>query len=370
MAKTVLYASVGPNTTQYDIDVAACTLTARGSVAAPANVQYVWPHANRAFLYVASTDSGSGMTGGGTNHHVTAYRIDPATGALSQHGAPIALPTRPIHMSTDIPSAHVLVAFNNPPSVRVFKINADGTPGAEVVQSSAIDPGIFPHQVLPTPDNRQVILVARGFDATDTKPEEPGALMVFDYADGILSNQQKVAPNGGYGFGPRHLDFHPVRPWIYVSLERQDQIAFFTRTNGRLPQVPLARAVTLAPDQPKSDHQLVGTVHVHPNGRFAYVANRSRDHNGQNSMAVFALDQSGRPKRIQNVDTHGVHPRTFHIDPSGRMMVVAHIMGSGGIPCRLTTFRIADDGTLTFVNAYDIETGGKLLWWAGMVTLP
>ena len=42
------------------------------------------------------------------------------------------------------------------------------------------------------------------------KPEEPGALKVFDYADGVLSNEVSVAPNGGYGFGPRHLDFHPI----------------------------------------------------------------------------------------------------------------------------------------------------------------
>ena len=371
MPKTVLYASFGPNTTQYDIDLAACTLTPKGTVASPANVQYIWPHASRQFLYAASTDSGSGMAGGGSNHHVSAYRIDPSSGALSQHGAPIPLPTRPIHMATDIPSEHILVAFNNPPAVRVYKIGADGTPGAEVPQSPSINPGIFPHQVLATPDNKQVILVARGFDAAAAKPEDPGALHVFDFANGILSNQQTIAPNGGYGFGPRHLDFHPTRNWIYVSLERQNQIAFFTRTEGKLTPDALARMDTLDHTQPKSDHQLVGTVHVHPNGRFAYVANRSRDHVGQNSMAVFALDPAtGMPSRIQNVDTNGVHPRTFHIDPSGKMMVVAHIMGAGGIPCRLTTFRIGDDGKLTLANAYDIENGDKFMWWAGMVTLP
>jgi 6-phosphogluconolactonase len=370
MPKTVLYASVGPNTTQYDIDMDACTLTPRGTVTSPANVQYVWPHANRKFLYVASTDSGSGMAGGGSNHHVAAYRIN-AFGALTQHGAPIPLPTRPIHMATDIPSEHVLVAFNNPPSLRVYKINPDGTPGAEVPQSPSIDPGIFPHQVLATPDGRQVVLVARGFDATGEKPEEPGAIMLFDFADGILSHQQKIVPNGGFGFGPRHLDFHPTKPWVYVSLERQNQIAFLTLTGGRLSADARSRVDTLDHDQPKSVQQLVGTVHVHPNGRIAYVANRSRDNIGQNSLAVFALNPAtGMPSRIQNIDTQGVHPRTFHIDPSGRMMVVAHIQGAGGVPCRLTTFRIAGDGTPMFAHAYDIDNGGQYMWWAGMVTIP
>src|SRR6185312_12294895 len=121
------------------------------------------------------------------------------------------------HMATDVPSAQILVAFNNPPAVRVYRINPDGTAGAEVRQSAAIDPGIFPHQVLATPDNRLVILVARGHDAAPGRPEQPGALQVFRYSDGLLTDEVSVAPDGGYGFGPRHLDFHPTRPWVYVS---------------------------------------------------------------------------------------------------------------------------------------------------------
>ena len=380
-SKTVLYASVGADIAQYDVDVANCTLVPRGTVSGPANVQYVWPHASRQFLYSASSDGASGMGAAGNNHHVTAFRIDPVSGALSPHGAPIPLPARPIHMATDIPSQHVLVAFNNPPAIRVYRVNQDGTPGAEVMQPGPIDPGIFPHQVLATPDGRQVILVARGFDASKDTPEQPGALQVFDFADGVLSNQVSVAPQGGYGFGPRHLDFHPTQPWVYVSLERQAEVAFFTLTDGRFSSDALARESTLLAGAPPGPHQPVGTVHVHPNGRFVYVANRASDRvdgkfaGGQNSMAVFAIDPaSGKPSVIQHNDTQGIHPRTFHIDPSGRMMVVAHIMGmsmpdGSEMPTRLTTFRIGDDGKLTFVKAYDIETGGRLMWWAGMVTL-
>ena len=146
-----LYASVGNELTHYDVDVAAATLTRRAPVGLPANVQYVWPHASQPFLYAATSDSASGMGAAGANHHVSALKIDRATGALSLHGAPIPLPTRPIHMATDIPSEHVLVAFNNPSAIRVYRINGDGTAGAEVVQrksrprhlcpSGARDPG-------------------------------------------------------------------------------------------------------------------------------------------------------------------------------------------------------------------------------------
>ena len=380
--KTVLYASVGAELIHFDIDVAEATLTRRDSVSTPANVQYVWPHASRRFLYAASSDSASGMGPAGTNHHVTAFRIDPDSGALSPHGAPIPLPHRPIHMATDIPSENILVAFNNPPGVRVYRINPDGTPGAEVAQPPEVDPGIFPHQVLATPDNKQIILVARGHDAAAGKPEEPGALKLFRNDNGVLRDEVSIEPNGGFGFGPRHLDFHPSKPWIYVSLERQNAIAMFTHQDGQLGAVPAFQVNTLREPDNIRGHQLVGTVHVHLKGHAVYVANRasSTDANkvfvgGENTMAVFSIDQTtGRPVPLQHVETNGIHCRTFHIDPTGRLMVCAHIMGlpmadGSSVPTRLTLFRIADNGTLTFARAYDIETGGRLMWWMGMVTI-
>jgi 6-phosphogluconolactonase (cycloisomerase 2 family) len=381
MSDVSLYASVGPELTQYDMDVAAATLTLRGTVRLPANVQYVWPHASRRHLYVATSDSASGMGKTGNTHHVSAFRIDPASGALTPHGEPIRLPTRPIHMATDIPSEYVLVAFSNPGAVRVYRINPDATLGGEVVQSEAIDPGIFPHQVRATPDNKQVILVTRGHDAAGGNPEEPGALKVFDFNAGELRNEVSVAPGDGYGFGPRHLDFHPTQPWVYVSLERQNALDMFEISNGALSPMPRFRKPTL-PGPAEGHRQLVGTVHVHPNGRTVYVANRASDTierggrkvfgGGENSLAVFAIDPaSGEPNLLQHIDTHGIHPRTFHIDPSGRLLVVAHIMGlatsDGDVPCRLSLFRIGDDGRLTLARAYDIDVGERTMWWMGMV---
>ncbi len=384
MSNTVLYASVGADLVQFDIDVSLATLTRRGTVSVPANVQYAWPHASRRFLYAASSDSASGMGPSGSRHHVSAFRIDPGTGALTPHGAPIPLPHRPIHMSTDIPSEHVLVAFNNPPGVGIYRINPDATPGAEITQPAGTDPGIFPHQVLAMPDNRHVILVARGHDAAGDRPEQPGSLRVFRFDNGVLRDEVSIAPNGGYGFGPRHLDFHPSKPWIYVSLERQNAVAMFTHDAGTLAATPSFQETTLMEPNNIRGRQAVGTVHVHPNGRFVYVANRASGTietngkkvfaGGQNSIAVFAVDQvSGKPLPIQHVDTHGIHCRTFHIDPSGRLMVCAHITGlpladGTEIPPRLTLFRIGDDGGLTFARSYDIDTGGRLMWWMGMVT--
>src|ERR1700719_3466951 len=225
--KAALYANVGPDLTRYDVDVAGAELIKRETVTLPAGVQYAWPHASRRYLYVASSSSASGYGTAGTEHHVTAFSIDRATGALSPHGAPIRLPTRPIHLSTVIPAENILVAFNNPSAVRVYRVNKDFTPGEEVTQPGAIDAGIFAHQVQTTPDNRLAILVTRGNEGTPAKAEDPGALKVFNYKNGVLTNEVSVAPNGGKEFGPRHLDFHPTKPWMYVSIETQNKMVMY-----------------------------------------------------------------------------------------------------------------------------------------------
>src|SRR6202035_4667809 len=99
-------------------------------------------HRSHRYLYVATSSSAAGTGPAGTVHHLSAFRIDPAGGALTPHGKPIALPTRPIHITTDIPSKHALVAFNNPSALRVYRINGDATLGGEVKPSGSIDSGI------------------------------------------------------------------------------------------------------------------------------------------------------------------------------------------------------------------------------------
>jgi 6-phosphogluconolactonase len=383
-----LYASVGAELTHYDVDVEAATLVRRGTVTLPANVHYAWPHASAHCLYVGSSNSASGMGPAGDEHHVTAFRIEPASGALTRHGGPIPLPTRPIHLTTDIPSEHLLVAFSNPSAIRVYRVNGDATPGEEVTQPEPADAGIYAHQVRVSPNNRLAILVTRGHDAARGKLEEPGALMVFGFRSGLLTNEVSVAPNGGYGFGPRHLDFHPTEPWVYVSLERQNKLDMFQITGDALSAAPAFRKDTLAEPRNIRGRQVAGTVHVHPNGRFVYVANRASSTTdiegkpvfagGENTLAVYRIDPAtGEPIPIQHVDTRGIHCRTFHIDPSGRVLVAAHIMplvvkeGSTfhTVPASLAVFRIGADGRLDFIRKYDVDVGDKTMFWMGMVRL-
>ena len=382
--KLTVYASVGPRLSFYDADVERATLAQRGSVRLPANVQYAWPHASRQYLYVVSSDGGPGQSG--MRHHATALKIDPASGALTEHGDSVALPSRPIHVTTDIPSAYLLTAYNNPSSVSVHRIKDDATLGRGVEQTGPLDAGIYAHQIRIAPSNAQAILVTRGNDPEGGRAEDPGALKVFAYKDGRLTSGVSIAPSRGYGFGPRHLDFHPRQPWVYVSRERENKLDMFTNDGTALAPSPRFSTTTLAEPGHLRPRQAAGTVHVHPNGRIVYVANRGNATTelagrrvflgGENSIAVFAIDPiTGEPRAIQHADTHGFHPRTFHIDPSGRLLVAAHILPQlvrsgdavANVPACLSLLRIADDGRLTFVRKYDVEVGNDSMFWMGMV---
>lgn len=389
--RTVLYQSVGEQLTHFDVDVEAATLTRRDSVTLPSKVQYVWQHPSRKFLTVSTSDAPSGNTPDkGKVHCLSAVRVD-ANGALALHGEPQPLPSRPIHHCVDRSGNYALSAFCNPSHITVHRINADGTIGAEVAQNVKVDVGVYAHQVVTAPSNRMVIFPARGNDGRPGKPEDPGAIKVFGFKDGQLTALQSVdaVGKGGLDYRPRHVDFHPTQPWMYVNVESQNELHMHRIDGDSVIAKPLFVKTTLAAKHDPQFHQTNSAIHFHPSGRFLYIANRAdstADFNGkkvftggENSIAVFAIDQTtGEPTRIQSVDPLTHHVRTLGIDPSGRLLVTANIrdmwVREGNdvrlAPTALTVFRIGDDGKLTFARKYDMESGGKLQWWAGMMGLP
>jgi 6-phosphogluconolactonase (cycloisomerase 2 family) len=381
----VVYAVLGEELTWYSVDAETGGLNKLGSISLPAEVQYAVPDASGEHLFVASSNRNNEGSPDGTVHHLTTFRIARDSGLLTLLGHPKPLPDRPIHLAVDADAKYLLVAFSAPASLHVYKVNADRTPGEIVTQAETIEPGIYPHQVRVTPDAKQVILVSRGHNPRNGKPEEPGCLKVFDYADGQLRNEVSVAPNGGFGFGPRHLDFHPNGNWIYVALERQNKLELFGRSDGRVSERALFTSDTLADPSLSGQRQMVGTVRVHPNGRFVYVANRGdakKDDGGQkvfaggeNSLAVYGIDPAtGAPALIQHVETGGIHCRNFQFDPLGRIMVASHVnaikvrLGEKivTVPPRISLFRMGEDGRLTLLKTHDIDTAGRRIFWMGL----
>jgi 6-phosphogluconolactonase (cycloisomerase 2 family) len=386
MGKTVFYQGVGPTLSRYDIDVDEATLTLRDSVTiAGANVQYVWPHPSKKYLYVVSSNGGPG-TIPGTKHVATAFRIEPDTGTLRFHGGTTRLPYRPVHCSVDGAGRHLLTAYNHPSHITVHRLNPDGAIGEAIEPRESLDLGIFAHQVLTTPGDRTAIMVVRGNNAAPGKPEDPGALKVYGFDNGALSNRGSVQRGNGLGFGPRHLDFHPTEPWVFLSVERQSELHVYRlNADGTLPAEASFIKSALADSANQGPSQMAGAIHVHPNGRFVYMTNRNSGteeaggrrvfKGGENNVAVFTIDpRSGEPTLIQNIDAHTIHLRTFAIDPSGRLLIAASIepmpLRDGSVlPAALVLYRIGADGRLVFARKYDVDVGRFRQFWTGIVTL-
>ena len=388
------YASVGAKLLQYRVDARAATLTEAGSITLPANLQYAWPHPSQRILYVAASNAqpGSGpmgAAGADKNHYALAFKVDPSTGALTPHGEHRLLPVRPVHLTTDSTGSFLFTAYNLPSQVTVHRLNPDGSIGEQVEQTAALDFGIYAHQVRVTPGDRTLTLCSRGNDPAGSKPEDPGHIEIFSIRDGRLANLQNVTVGSGLGFGPRHLDFHPNRRFVYVSLERENSIAVFgLKPDGTMTPQPLFVKSALTDPDGKAKHpgQTVGPIHVHPNGRFVYQTNRGSgtiemegrkvSNGGENNVVVWAIDPaSGEPSLIQRADAHGFELRTFSFDPEGRLLIAASttpmLLGDGtGVSAGLSLYRMGRDGRLSFVSKHDVDTRTGIQFWCGFLNMP
>ena len=162
--------------------------------------------------------------------------------------------------------------------------------------------------------------------------------------------------------------------------------------DGKLSSAPLFSTNTLVnPSAIKAeDGEQTGTVHVHPNGKVVYTANRGTGTvayegkhvfaGGENNIAVFDINpKTGEPTLVQNIDTHGMIPRTFALDPSARILVAANqnsrLVRDGNnvtkVPESLALYKVRPDGKLDFVRNYPLDdVQGGNLFWMGINQLP
>ena len=200
-----------------------------------------------------------------------------------------------------------------------------------------IDAGIFAHQVRATPDNRQVILVTRGHDAAGGKPEDPGALKVFDYRAGIAGQR-------GVGGTRRRLSDSARGIWIFIRRSPGSTCRWSGRTRWPCSIAARRRAVAGAACFAKPRWR--GRVRPACGSSSARctcirTAARSMSPTAPATRSMAGAFAGGRTRwrclrsirraasrRLSSTSIHsGIHPRCFHIDPGGRLLVVAHIMG-------------------------------------------
>ena len=120
------------------------------------------------------------------------------------------------------------------------------------------------------------------------------------------------------GAAPRHADFHPTRPFVYVINELDSTIAVykFDAEKGGLQPVQVHTTMPSTYTGNNSGAEIA----VAPSGRFVYGSNRGHD-----SIAIFSIDQStGLLTSLGWEPTQGKTPRFFGLDPTGTHLYAAN----------------------------------------------
>jgi 6-phosphogluconolactonase len=324
-------------------------LVPRHIMKSDANPAWLAFNRDRTHLYSAN-EVATPATGSGT---VSAYAVDRATGQLTLLNSVSSEGAGPAHLSIHPAGKHALVANYGGGSVAVLPIEPDGrlAPASDVkrhegpvgpTQPSSAPPGSFAisghdrphaHMIEADPSGRFVLAADLGLDRI--------LVWRFDDVKGTLTPNDPPSVALPPGDGPRHFAFHPKGRWFYSLQEEASTIVKFDydASSGRLD----AKQTLSTLPSGFAGTNFTSEILISPDARFVYVANRLHD-----SIAWFAVGVDGTLKWAGEEWTRGDYPRSFAIDPSGRLLFSCNQRSDA-----IASFRInAKSGALTFTGQY------------------
>ena len=245
------------------------------------------------------------------------FAIDRSTGALTRVGAGPLAESFP-YITHDRTGRWLLGASYSAHLVAVSPVNPDGTVGA-------------PLQVIPTARNAHAIITDRTnrFVFVPHLGTDQVFQFVFDDKSGRLAASTPPVLQLKAGTGPRHLVTSPDNRFVYLLNELTATVTTLVLENGLLRETGSALALppgsTLGPGMPRpqpgrdvSNDIWASDIHVTPDGRFVYAAERT-----SSTISVLAVDHaSGRLAYAGSTPTEK-QPRGFRVDPAGRFLIVS-----------------------------------------------
>ena len=263
-----------------------------------------------------------------------AYAIERASGALALLGTAPLAESFP-YITHDRSGRWLLGASYSAHLVSVNPVGADGRVGE-------------PAQVLPTGRNAHAIIVDKSnhFAFVPHLGTDQVFHFLFDEKSG--------------GTGPRHLVTSPDNRFVFLLNELTATVSTLELKSGILKETHSVAALPpgtkLRPGMPRpqagrdvSADIWASDIHVTPDGRFLYVAERTGS-----TISAFAVDAaSGRPTYLDSVATEK-QPRGFRIDPGGRFMVV-----TGEKSETISSYAIEPDGRLRHIGKYPTGKGSN-----------
>jgi 6-phosphogluconolactonase len=282
---------------------------------------------NEKFLYTVHGDSSE----------ISAFEVDDRAGTLAPINQESTQGKNPVHLTVDPTNRFVVVANHITSTLAVLPLNADGSLGkltdllplkGKIGPHRVEQPFAKPHQVQLDPAGRFIAVPDKGLDVTFTFRLDPG--------HGKLHPIEAPPAQAREGAGPRHITFHPSRPFAYVLNELDSTLTAcrYDPVSGRLEPFQILSSL---PDSFVGNSR-ASEIEISADGRFVYASNR-----GYDSIAIFATDSAtGRIASIGWQESFGKTPRFIAIDPTQRFMFVANEESD-----TIVTFKInKHDGTL------------------------
>ena len=283
--------------------------------AATVNPSFLAIDPTRHYLYaVNETEDYQGQKTGA----LSAFRINPKTGALTFLNQVPSGGTDPCYVSLDQEGQHVLVANYTSGSVSVFPVLTDGRLGKATAfvqhHGRSVNPerqeGPHAHDIALSPDGRFALVADLGLDQ----------LRVYRYNSqkGSLEPDDPAFARVTPGSGPRHFVFDPSGRFVYLLSEVGSTVTVFAynAAGGALHEI---QSLSALPDG-FSGHNDAAEIAIGRSGKFLYTSNR-----GDDSIVVFAIDPARHTlKLVARVPTLGKTPRNFAIDPSGNYLLAAN----------------------------------------------
>ncbi len=298
----------------YELNLQDGSLHQVGLAAEIASPSFLAIHPNKHFLYAVNEVENFGGKKAGA---VTGFKIDSSGTKLEKINDATSGGPGPCHLSVDKTGKFVLVANYSGGSVETLPINEKGElgqpvsfiqhNGSSVNKQRQGEP--HAHSINLDPKNHFAVVADLGLDKV--------FVYRFDEKTGKLTPNDPASASLAPGSGPRHFAFHPNGKNAYVINEILSTATTFSwnADKGSLTEL---QTITTLPNGPVAGNS-TAEVQVHPSGKFVYGSNR-----GQNTIAVYSVDSSGKLTHLENESTRGKTPRNFGIEPGGKYLIAAN----------------------------------------------
>lgn len=265
----------------------------------------------------------------GTPGGVTAFALQPRTGALTMLNAVESTGRGPSQLSLDRTGRVVLDANYGGGYLDVVPLTPTGALGALSARVQHEGRGVDPvrqtrpyvHCVTVDPGNRFALVTDLGLDRVYVYRFDASAATVMPHDPPYA----QTAPRAG----PRHLAWHPNGRWVYLIEELSNTITVFA-WDGATGRLDAQQTIGTLPPEFAGENT-AAEILVRADGRFVYASNRGHD-----SVAVFVVDQTtGRLTLASRVSSQGRTPRYMAFDPSHAWLFVANIDDDSIVPFRI-----------------------------------